>query len=290
MAKTKKTYPKSRKWCFSDFELLDMTSIYDSQKDIIRYLCYGEELCPKTKKKHYQGWIQFFNQKRLSAVKKAFGTKKLHLEPCNGTEEQNDLYCKKDGVFHEFGKFVTQGARTDLEHVKQMLTERKPMLEVANAHFGDFIRYHRGFYKYDQLLCQEQTKAFRKVKVILLRGTTGKGKTRLAMKYSTFKIQGSQLQWWDGYQQDKIICIDEYNNDVGITHLLDLLDGYQLRLPIKGGFTYANWDTVYLTTNLEILHINAKQAHQDALKRRIKECITFHPNGDIIRVVKGQKK
>ena len=27
------------------------------------------------------------------------------------------------------------------------------------------------------------------------------------------------------------------------------LDGYQLRLPIKGGHTYAYWNKVYITTN-----------------------------------------
>ena len=59
---------QSRNWCFTDFELLNFEQIYEENKDLIRYICVGNEICPKTKKKHKQGWIQFINKKRMNGV------------------------------------------------------------------------------------------------------------------------------------------------------------------------------------------------------------------------------
>jgi hypothetical protein len=98
------------------------------------------------------------------------------------------------------------------------------------------------------------------------------------MEEVDFKISGDALQWWDGYDGEKSILIDEYDNQIPITRLLNLLDGYHLRLPVKGGFTYAAWTKVIITTNLNPLelHPNAKQQHRAALHRRINRTQLFH--------------
>ncbi len=266
---------RTRNWALTDFELLDWDQIYKDKKDIIRYIVFGEEICPKTKKKHNQVFLQLVNQKGLGGIKRMVGSKKIHAEHCFASEKENDKYCKKDNNYKSYGTWKTMGGRSDLEDIKKQCTDQKSDLEIANAHFGSFIRYHTGIAKYKQLISKENTKEFRKIKVILIKGPTGTNKTRHAMKQATYKIQGTQLQWWDGYAQDKIICIDEYANDLKITVLLSLLDGYQLRLPIKGAFTYANWNKVYITTNLRELHINAIQEHRDALDRRITQIIDY---------------
>jgi len=267
----KQKFKQARNWAFTDFEILDYQEVYDKMKDIIRYICWGKEVCPKTQKIHYQGWIQFMNKKTLGGVKKILGSNKIHLESCRGNEFDNDKYCKKDNDFKTLGKFTCQGYRTDIEEIKRKLDSGKGMYEIANNHFSDFIRYHSGFTKYAGLVAKEKTKKFRKVEVELISGTTGMGKTRKAVEAGDdyFKIQGDQLQWFDGYNMEKTLIIDEYSNNVRITQLLSLLDGYQLRLPIKGGFTYANWTKVIITTNLRELHGMANKEHMKALNRRI---------------------
>lgn len=266
---------QSRNYCFTDFELLDMKSIYNSYEDIIRYLCWGEEICPKTKKKHFQGYIQFKNKKRLGGVKKIFGTKKIHLESCKGSALQNKKYCAKDNKFTELGKFVTQGQRTDLEQIQKELKKDPNIDNIMENHFQTYCRYRNGIKDYAEKCAKDNSKEFRKVEVIYIYGETNAGKTKTAMKDAQFKIEGDNLKWWDGYNHEKIILIDEYDNDIKITKLLNLLDGYQLRLPIKGGFTYANWTKVYITSNIhpDNLHQQAKPQHRRALFRRIDKII-----------------
>ncbi len=106
-------------------------------------------------------------------------------------------------------------------------------------------------------------------------GPTGTGKTRACYDSDAFMIHGDSLDWWDGYCGEKTLVIDEYSNQISLTKLLGILDGYQLRLPIKGGFTYARWTTVKITTNLGELHEKAKWEHRCALERRVTNTINY---------------
>ncbi len=263
-------FTQSRNWCFTDFELLDWSKIFNGNDDI-RYVCWGEEICPKTRKKHYQGWIQIQKKKRLGGTKKLCQSKKIHIEACRGTEGQNEKYCQKDNLYQTRGEFTTQGKRTDLDELKKIIDEGGTLQDIANENFQSFIQYNRGFQKYKDIIDKSRRKNFRKVKTLHIHGKTGTGKTRKAMSFSddTYKIQGNALQWWDGYEGEKTLVIDEYDNQISCTELLGILDGYQLRLPIKGSFTYANWDNVIITSNYKKLHEGAKKMHKNALKRRI---------------------
>jgi len=269
---------ESKNWCFTDFELLDWAKIWEAKEDLIRYMVWGEETCPKSKKKHMQGWLQLKVKKTLGGVKKLIGSIKTHLEACRGDEYDNDVYCKKDQKFTIKGKFVTQGQRTDLEGIKEMLDEGVSMKKVADANWEVYCKYHRAFDKYEQMVIKSKTKEFRHVDVTVLKGPTGCGKTRIAVESEPedyYKIQGDELKWFDGYEQQNTLVIDEYDNQINITKLLSLLDGYQLRLPIKGGFTYANWTKVYITTNVEEMHLGAKKEHKEALKRRVTRVVSY---------------
>jgi len=272
---TKKVITRSRNWCFTDFKNIDFKTIYSNNTDVIRYICVGKEVCPKTKKEHNQGWVQFTTPRRMNGVKRILASKSIHLEPCYGTEFDNDKYCTKDGKYWQDGKFITQGHRTDLEQIKNNIDNGASLHDIANDNFDLFLRYRQGFKSYKQMVDKKKRSLFRKVKVKVISGPTGCGKTRKAMKdpLNTYKIEGNSLEWFDGYDSESILVIDEYNNNVKITKLLNILDGYQLRLPIKGGFTYANWTKVVITTNLhrEELHAQAKPEHINALNRRIRK-------------------
>jgi len=269
------SFKQSKNWCFTDYEFLDMNGIYESNKDIIAYIGWGREVCPTTKKEHYQGWIQFFKKKRLGGVKTAFNSKSIHVESCIASEKFNEEYCQKDGKFEFRGSFTIQGARNDLELIKQKILEGATLDEIIMYDFSTYCRYKNGIEKFCEIVLAKNLSKFRAVEVIYIWGKTGTGKTRFAMEQCDFKIEGYNLKWWGGYNGEKCILIDEYNNDLKITKLLNLLDGYKLRLDVKGGHTYANWNKVYITSNLsvEALHGSARGVHKEALMRRITQVI-----------------
>jgi len=112
---------------------------------------------------------------------------------------------------------------------------------------------------------------YRTVNVEVLWGTTGTGKTRKAVEAGSFKWHPCSPEWWDGYEGQDSLLIDEFYGQLKPSKLLQLLDGYQVALPIKGGYTYAAWTKVYITSNTDpdSWYSDIPPAVKAALDRRI---------------------
>lgn len=217
----------------------------------------------------------------MAAIKKMFDDKTIHVELKHeeSTREQARDYCKKDGDWQEYGTWIKgQGARSDIDAALLGIVHGE--VKVSDFKEEDpwlYCRYKNGIEALGAHAVKKKSKKWRNVEVILITGPTGSGKTSMAAKEAQYRIQGTQLAWWQDYDGEECILIDEYSNDVKITEMLSLLDGYQLRLNVKGSHTYANWNKVYITTNLKVeqLHSEAREAHRDALFRRITSIINL---------------
>lgn len=263
---------KSRSYCLT-FYKKPLNGPYDKS---IRYFIQGEEICPTTKRMHWQSYVEFNKPVRFKWVKDVFGDSTVYIEARKGTRVQARDYCKKDGKYIEYGKWITgQGHRTDLEPIIDKLKSGTKLSKLMIEYPRVYCRYRNGLKDIAAEVNKQSIPEWRDLDITLITGPTGCGKTREAMKHAKYKIEGENLKWWDGYDMENTILIDEYNNDVKIGKMLNILDGYRLRLDVKGGFTYANWNKVYITTNLKVdeIHQNAKKAHRDALFRRITRII-----------------
>jgi len=240
----------------------------------VKYGTIGKEV-GESGTPHLQGYLHFHKKMSLKKVHEEMtallGTR-CFIEPTKGTPQQASGYCQKDGDFVEWGEQPKMGKRVDLDEAYKDARSDMKMIDVADKHTGTYIRYFKGIERVRQLHNEAEAEDFRMVEVVVHSGPTGCGKTRAAMtEAGIYKIQGDQLKWFDGYEGQKTILIDEYSNNVPITMLLSLLDGYKLRLPVKGGFTYARWTKVHMTTNLkrDEMHDQAKPEHREAMWRRI---------------------
>lgn len=260
----KKSIPKRRKWFFTIWKInMDWEELYDDYNDIIKF-CAGQlEKAPETGRLHWQGCIHMVNPCRMTKMRRLLGLGKGEesgfLQEQQGTNEQVLEYVHKlrtsEGQRFEYGKPSQQGLRSDLEAIRKRLRDGEKLLSIADDYFGSYIRYGRYFKEYQSLVLQERSKKWRNIKVKFLSGPTRCGKTRYAYdNYDVddiFKISCSDgLKWFDGYQGQKVLILDEFKNQVQLTRMLDLLDNWQCRLEYKGGITYALWDTVIITTNL----------------------------------------
>lgn len=248
--------------------------------DKIRYAIYGEEICPETKKTHWQAYIELYSPTRMSGIKKIYNDKTIHIETRRGTRDQARDYCKKDNKYTEHGRWIKgQGHRTDLETVVEDLKNGKKLSELALEQPALYCQYRNGLKDITSMIQNKKLGEYQPVEVILLTGPTRCGKTRTAKKEATYTIHGSELDWWQGYENDECILIDEYNNDQSVSIMLKLLDNYRTRLNVKGSHTVSNFKKIFITTNLKPheLHPNAKPAHRDALFARISEIKNMWP-------------
>lgn len=212
---------------------------------------------------HLQGCVCFDNPRLLNGVKRALG-ERYHVEPMRGTVDQAVAYCSKEDTrdadagfsFEEYGtrprsgSGAGRGTRSDLGDVAALIKSGKRMREVAEAHSSDFIKYHKGFVALQSTL---QRKRDFKTKVYWYYGPTGSGKSRAAYEEAGEDVytKMGENKWWDGYEQQKCVIIDDYRPSLcSWAELLKLFDRYEHRVEVKGCSVHFASEVIYVTTPL----------------------------------------
>lgn len=91
----------------------------------------------------------------------------------------------------------------------------------------------------------------RDLKIIWLYGNSGSGKTYWCYKEypQLFKLtMHKDSVWFDDYDFEKVLLLDEFYGQLKYNLLLQVLDVYELRIEIKFGFTFAAWNVVLITS------------------------------------------
>lgn len=249
---------QSRRWVFTDF---NNEVIFGGK---MKYMCYGVEKCPTTDRIHHQGYVSFESNMRFNGLKKLYPT--THFEVARSSEGECIEYCKKDGDFHEFGERSKQGKRTDLEYVQEQIQAGSSLKDIAQNNFAQFVRYGKGIQAYRNLV------AIPRNKMPIVKwywGPSGCGKTRTAIEESKgdFFIWNGTDQWWDGYDGQKFIIIDDIRKgNMSEAFLLKFCDRYPQKLQIKGGFVENQAETIIFTCNY---HWHDIFTERDPIQRRI---------------------
>ncbi len=79
------------------------------------------------------------------------------------------------------GDTPAQGARSDLRAAAESIQEGKPISVIAQEFPTTFVRYFRGLQMLHFVNSMKEAKEWRDVKVLVLWGATGVGKTRRAI-------------------------------------------------------------------------------------------------------------
>lgn len=244
----------SRSYCFTlnNYTMADLEAISLFQSNF-RYLIFGAETAPSTGTKHLQGYFELAKPQRISWFKDG-PLGKAHLEVRKGPREKARDYCKKDGDFYEFGNWKAggQGTRNDLKEVMNSIKSGTKILKVMELYPETYSHNLKFCEKYASLLEKENTKGFRNVDVQVIWGDAGTGKTKAAHDFDKdiFTVNPSDSFPFDGYDGETSILIDDFYGDgFKYSYFLRVLDGHQLRIPVKGGHRYANWNKIFITSN-----------------------------------------
>lgn len=258
---------ESRHWCFTinnPTECLDLAEIKD-----LRYGIYQHEIGEEGTH-HFQGYLEFTRSVRLKWMKKHVHPT-AHFEKRRGTREQARDYCKKeegrlvDPV--EYGTWIGgQGSRTDVTALKATIDNGASMKDIWDQHPLEFLKFNKGIVHATMLNRPKRTWA---TEVILLIGPTNTGKTRYAYDHEIDLYKKSPDKWWDGYDGQKAILIDDFYGWLSYHYMLQLLDRYPLNLEYKGGTTPILAERIYITSNKLPADWYKTIDNIDALLRRI---------------------
>lgn len=266
---------KAASWCFTlnNYNDADISRLVGLGNDGCKYLVFGKER-GESGTPHLQGFVVFKTRRSLASCKESIG-EKCHVERMRGTHLQASDYCKKDGDFTEFGTIPSPGLRNDLADVVESCYKSKSLRAVSTEHPELFIRYGRGIRDWFQTAEVLPPRDF-KPQVRVYVGPPGVGKSRRGLAEASefgrvyYKPDGP---WWDGYDGQEAVIFDDFYGNYPYHAMLNALDRYPVRVPVKGSFVQLTALCFIITSNKSPCKWWKKEVVDDpsALYRRFTE-------------------
>jgi len=238
-----------------------------------RYLVFGYEV-GESGTPHLQGYCQLLKRVSLSKIGKMFP---WHVEPTQGTPVQASEYCKKSGNIEEFGTIATvetggaMGGEAEQARWREIsdLAKEGRLDEIDAKYPKDYLRSYR--------MLKEVAKDHMKKPLpndhlagIWLHGPSGVGKSRSARAVYPVYYEKLCNKWWDGYQQEETVIIDDVDkNHACLGHQFKLwADHYAFIAETKGGAIRIRPERIIVTSQYSIDQIWEDEETRDAIHRR----------------------
>lgn len=253
---------RSQYWCFT---LNNPPEPYDVLPiQLTNILSYAIWQCERgdAGTLHLQGYMECLKRATLGSLRTLLP--RAHFEPRRGTRAQaRDYACKEETRVsgpYQFGiepPPSKQGKRTDLDTLAEALYAGADIETIRNDFPGHSLRYARAIMDVTRERTRQRwsTVYRRGLRVYILWGESGCGKTRSVYErfgidqVYTLNTASSGALWFDGYEEQPVLLIDDFRGWIKFCEILKICDIYPYRCPIKGAFTWAAWNTVVFTSN-----------------------------------------
>ena len=240
------------------------------------YCVWGDEVCPTTGSKHFQCYAQFPDRVRRGALTAL--VPRTNWEVARGSDQDNFVYCTKDGKFEEAGeRRDTTGGRAgrDAEQLRWRLAREAAMTGDLGMVDDQLFVQHYAALKHIQKDYMKMPPDAPNTTGIWIYGPPGTGKSRKARA----DYPGAYLKlcnkWWDGYNPNvhKAVIMDDLdkNHHVLCYHIKIWADRYAFMAETKGGAIAIRPDPIVVTSNYSIEDVfGPDEAAVLAIKRRFK--------------------
>jgi len=255
-----------------------------SEGGLLKYLVYQLEI-GESGTPHIQGYAYARDAKSLTAWKSLLSGR-AHVERARGSPEQCRDYCTKEDSRQEgsvpfiWGVIPEQGKRTDIDGVFALIKEGKSEQEILETDPSTFIKYTNGIKR--AMVLYAPLRSW-KTTIFWWHGSTGSGKSREAFeRYPDAYWKPPATKWWDGYDGQETVIIDDYRRDLcTFGELLRLFDRYPFYVETKGGTRSFVARQIIVTTPRTPRDTWQGRADEDLgqLMRRIEEVRLF---GDLV--------
>lgn len=269
---TRSSVHRARLFCYTAFG--------DSPPTIhCQYHAYGEETCPSTGRRHWQGFVYFSNARTFSAVRKLLAPH--HVEACRGSLADNERYCSKEGTYTEIGVKPSQGTRNDLRSVVDAIKDGTTTVgDIIMENPEYYHQYGRTLERAEDLINRSRVRNF-VTQGFWFWGPTGSGKSRLAFSVSDdYYVKPSDGRWWDSYSGQHTVIIDDFRGDIGYSELLRLCDRYPMTVPRRGREPYPFLSKIIIITSaLKPEEVYTDLSYHDSLDQLHRRFVVWDSRG-----------
>jgi len=272
----------SRFWCFTlhpkSYDDGTTQTIPTSLPPKARYCVYQKER-GKDGKEHYQGYIEF--NEAVSGGQRTEWVKNFipggHTEIKYARREDARHYCMKPCSIEcnqsncsearslgngridwentqptELGDLddKQQGKRTDIDEIKDAIKDGATFEQVCEMNFGFAMAHSRSLKDY--IATHTKSRDY-KTEVRIIYGDSGTGKSRWCRDtypnaYWLSKSSSGNV-WWNGYNGQDVVIIDDFYGWIPFDYMLHLMDRYPMTGETKGGVVNVRPKTLIITSN-----------------------------------------
>jgi len=176
---------------------------------------------------HYQGYVMFDKLMSFKQVHEII-PEGIWIQKRKGSHAEAKAYASKEEsrVYGPwtYGEEPKQGARSDLATIAEYVKDHT-MAEVAVEFPAQFMRYERGISAYKNITTPDRSEL---TKLIVFWGPPLTGKsTHVTTTYpGAFWLKRGRTgePWWDGYDGQATVVIDEFYGWIGVDTMSRLID------------------------------------------------------------------
>jgi len=270
---------RSFTWTLYGYCDIDLRDNFAQTKGL-RYAIWQKEMCPTTKRLHYQGYLQVIETMRCSGASKKYLFGKAKVFKSEGSLEDNQKYCSKleskiDGPW-EYGVATTQGMRSDIASFMEDVESGKSIVELyrsaPNLMMRGASRYVKEF-RTEQLPTRNW-----KTEVIVCYGNSGYGKDHWINeninKTSMWQSDGSN--WFDGYMGQEDVWIQEFHGTMPYNVFLKIIDKYDCPVQTKGGYGKMVAKRIFISSHdIPSKWYKSEHCEFEPIARRIDKMVYF---------------
>lgn len=289
-----------RGWCGTLNNPTEPWAIPEAWKEHCSYIVLGKEEAPGTGTPHWQIYVKLTKKATRSAVSRKLH-QRAHWERQRALDDHVAAdYCKKGGVFLEFGSLDQARRRGggssredwDLirEAVRQGEWENVPSKQVL-VHYGNLKRYHE-----DHRDGATDLPAGTIVGIWFW-GASGAGKSHYARElFGRLGVESylkdPATKWWDNYRGQEGVLLEDVHPDHAAnlsTNLKLWADRYAFAPEVKGssaGVIRPRW--VFVTSQYRIPDVFRDSRTSDAITRRFEsiELVGWRGGHDVPRTLR----
>ena len=254
---------QGKRWCFTINHPTSADSFWENEAFLranFQYIVLQDEIGEQGTP-HIQGFAILKTKKRGTWLQ-THCTRRGHYEIARGTNQQAADYCKKDDTHQpdslrfEWGQLPERAAAPKHQERLQEAMEEVEILKAGYkrpAEVGASTLLMPGYIQAYKLLTQTAMGPWRPdLKIITIIGPPGCGKS-----YSLFKhfpnagraCYGNGGLWWSNPTAD-VLLIEEFNGQIQLQKLLQLLDPYPQQIEFKGGMAPVCAHVIAITSNV----------------------------------------